>query len=310
MHVRKYIKLLSTPKAFLNQLWIVVMVNVLNVGRLFLSDNIYLRIKYRYKVGKGKIDFDHPVTYNEKMQWIKMHDRKEVYHRMVDKIEAKAFISETVGADYVVPTICTWNAPEDISLDQLPDKFILKNTFDSGTYSICSDKKTFSIENAIQKLNSTRGKDYYLYSREWPYKGLSQRVIAEPLLSNSNGFPLVDYKFMTCSGVPRLLFILSERDKRDHAYQNIFDMDGNPVPYGQYGYESNPNVPALPQNFALMQQLARKLSENTYCLRVDFYEVDGKPYVGELTFFDNGGFSKFTDSTIDNLWGSWINLPH
>lgn len=309
MDIKKYLSLLRTPKLFLAQLRNLVLCNILRFGRFFLPDKIYLRIKYIYIGGEGHLDFKHPRTYNEKMQWIKMNDRKEIYHSMVDKVEAKSFIAEKIGPEYCIPTICIWNSISEIDLSKLPDSFIIKNTFDSGTFSLCRDKKTFCIKEAIDRLNSTRGKDYSLYSREWPYRGLKQRVLVEPLLNASDNQLLVDYKLMTFSGVPKLLFVLTERGVRETPYQDIFDMNGRLVGYNQSGYINNPETPSLPHNFILMQDLARKLSVGTFCLRVDFYEVNGRVYVGELTFFDNGGFSLFNAREIDELWGNWIHLP-
>lgn len=273
-----------------------------------LSDELYLRIAYRRHTGR-RLHLNPPVLFSEKMQWLKLHDRKEIYHTMVDKAEAKRFIAEHVGEQYVIPTLGVWERFEDIDFDLLPERFIIKCTHDSGSYYICRDKKWLDKEAVRSRLMENFNLDYYYKGgREWPYKGLKPRIIAEPLLANRNGKELTDYKFFCLTGVPVMMHTMTERNS-GHAYNDVFDMEGKLIEVNQQGYTNNPTTPALPCCFREMQELARALARDTYQLRVDFYEVDNRAYVGELTFFDSSGFAPFTPERYERLYGDLIKLP-
>jgi hypothetical protein len=273
-----------------------------------LPDKMFIKCKYRL-LHKKRLRLKHPKLFTEKLQWIKLYDRKPIYHKMVDKIEMKKFVSDLIGPDYVIPTLGIWNHPEEIDLESLPKKFILKNTFDSGTYSICTDKENFDLAAAKQRLLKTWKYDYSIYSREWPYRGLEKRTFAEPLIDDGKGDYLTDYKIYTFNGEPKLMYITSNRGSKDGLCIDFYDEKGQHVEISQRGYNNNPNTPQLPVHYQEMLGFARILSKDTYHLRVDFYEIGDKIYVGELTFFDGGGFFKFNDEKYDELLGSWIHLP-
>lgn len=273
-----------------------------------LSDELYLRIAYRRHTGR-RLHLNPPVLFTEKLQWLKLNDRKEIYHTMVDKAEAKRFIAERVGQQYVIPTLGVWERFEDIEFDLLPEQFIIKCTHDSGSYYICRDKTRLDKKAVRSRLMENFNLDYYYKGgREWPYKGLKPRIIAEPLLANRNGKELMDYKFFCLTGVPVMMHTMTERNS-GHAYNDVFDMEGRLMEVNQQGYTNNPTTPALPCCFREMQELARALARDTYQLRVDFYEVDNRVYVGELTFFDSSGFAPFTPRSYERHYGDLIMLP-
>lgn len=271
------------------------------------DDRLFVLIKGFYRTGR-LLNVRQPRTFQEKLQWIKLHDRKEIYHRMVDKEEMKAYVRERVGEGHTVPTLGCWNSFDDIEWESLPDSFVLKNTYDSGSYILCRDKSTFDRQEARRKLEKGGYRDYYKESREWPYKGLSHRIIAEPLLNDGNGEWLTDYKFYTFNGEPRLFYITSGRGSREGLKETFFDMEGNVMDLSQKGYKPADPLPPLPRHLKEMAAMARNLAQGTLHLRVDFYEVGDKVCCGELTFFDGGGFALFVPDKWNRELGDWIDL--
>src|SRR4051812_46457707 len=160
----------------------------------WLPDKIYLRMLYRIRM-KKKLNWKNPKTFNEKLQWLKLHDRQQKYNSMVDKYEAKQYVSDRIGSEYIIPTYGVWDSFEEINFDMLPDQFVLKCTHDCGGLVICRDKNTFDIEKAREKITKCLKRNYYYHTREWPYKGVKPRVIAEKYMEDSSSVVLKDYKF-------------------------------------------------------------------------------------------------------------------
>lgn len=298
-------------KAITNPKWFAI--NLLNRYASFISnDKRYIKWKFWLTFGE-KCNLDNPKTFQEKLQWIKLHDRKPIYHAMVDKYDAKKFVAEKVGEEYVIPTLGVWDRFEDIDFDTLPNQFIIKNTYDSGTYYICKDKSKVDVSEIRKRLmidHSSRKVDYYLFSREWPYKGLKHRIIAEPLLKD-NSYPyLRDFKFYCFNGEPKLFYITSDKGGDLPTRQDFFDISGNHLEIQDQHYTNNPiKSPDLPQNLSKMVEMCRILAKDTYHLRVDYYEINGHIYCGEFTFFEAGGFCKFTPEKYNRILGDWIKLP-
>lgn len=274
-----------------------------------LNDKIYIKFKFLIRVGYLP-NLKKPRTFQEKLQWIKLNDRKEIYHQMVDKLKVKDFIAQRLGEGYTFPTIGIWNSFDKIDFDNLPNKFVLKCTHDSGSYFICQDKSTLDKEDARKKLLVNFKKDYYIKSREFPYKGLTPRIIAEPLIQDNKYPDLRDFKFMCFNGEPKLFYITSNNQKRRGYNIDYFDLQGNHLKIEKSGNPNNvQNRPSIPEKLKEMITIAKKLAKNTYFLRVDFYEVDYRIYVGELTFFDFAGFGKFKPENYNKILGDWIELP-
>lgn len=275
-----------------------------------LSDKAYLSIMYRANFGT-KLNWKNPKTYNEKLQWLKLYDRNPVYSTMVDKYDAKQFVAERIGSQYVVPLLAgPWDSFDEIDFDALPDQFVLKTTHDCGGVWICKDKQNLDKSKAKAFLNKHLNNNYYINGREWPYKNVKPRIFAEKYLAKLEDDDLWDYKFFCFDGVPKLMFIASERQCQIRETKfDFFDMDYNHLPIINGHPNSQYPIPK-PENFELMKDLAASLSEGIPHLRVDFYECDNKLYLGELTFFHWGGFVPFEPQEWDEKIGSWINLPN
>lgn len=274
----------------------------------FLPDKAYLSILYRAKFGK-KIHWKAPKTFNEKLQWLKVYDHNPVYTTMVDKFEAKQFAAQRIGEQYVVPLLAgPWERFDQIDFDALPDQFVLKTTHDCGGVLICKDKSSFDRHAAKEFLEKHLKRDYYSTGREWPYKNVKPRIFAEAFLAELED-DLRDYKFFCFDGVPKLMFIASERQSKEQETKfDFFDMDFNHLPIIN-GHPNSPNPISRPENFEKMKELAAVLSKGIPHLRVDFYECSGRLYLGEMTFSHWGGLVPFEPEEWDEKLGSWIKLP-
>lgn len=273
-----------------------------------LPDKAYLSIIYRAKLGR-RLDWKHPKTYNEKLQWLKVYDRKSIYNIMVDKYEAKHFASERIGHQYVVPVLGgPWKSFDEIDFDSLPEQFVLKTTHDCGGVLICKNKMQLDISAARAFIEKHLDSNYYLNCREWPYKDIEPRIFAEKYLSDLED-DLRDYKFFCFDGVPKLMFIASERQNQEQETKfDFFDMDFNHLPIIN-GHPNADYTIAKPANFECMKELAAVLSAGVPHVRVDFYESNGQLYLGELTFSHWGGFVPFEPAGWDEIIGSWLVLP-
>ena len=273
----------------------------------FVPDKWYVKLEYRCLMGK-RLDLKHPKTFNEKLQWLKIYDRRPEYTTMVDKYAVKQYVADRIGEQYVIPTLGVWDRPEQIEWDSLPDKFVLKCTHNSGGLVICKDKKKLDKDAAIKKLSDALERDYYLASREWPYKNVPRRIIAEQYLEDATIEDLRDYKFFCFNGKMRVFKIDFDR-QTDHK-ANYFDRNGKLLPYGEKVCPPQKDKQLeIPQNLEEMIKFVEKLSETLPFGRIDFYNVNGKVFFGEITLFPAGGFGAFTDEKFDNELGRYIKLP-
>ncbi|MBQ8529368.1 MAG: glycosyl transferase [Clostridia bacterium] len=268
-----------------------------------LPDKTYLKLA-AYASGL-KINLDNPRTYNEKLQWLKLHNRKPEYTRMVDKYEAKRYVAEKIGEEYIIPTLGVWDKFEDIDFDSLPDSFVLKCTHDSGGLVICYDKAKLDLDYAKNKINKSLKQNYYWRGREWPYKNVKPRIIAEKFMVDGESECLTDYKFFCFGGEPK--FMYRSMDKAKDPRTDFFDMDYNRLDMRMRDPNSD-TVPPMPECFEEMKRLSRILSAGIPHLRVDFYEIGGKIYFGELTFYHCGGFVKIQPEEWMTILGDWIDL--
>lgn len=277
-----------------------------------LPDKLYLSLLYRAAFAK-KLNWEDPGTFSEKLQWLKLHDRNDAYTDMVDKYAAKQFVAQRIGSEYVIPVVGgPWKHPDEINYDTLPDQFVLKTNHDCGGVLICRDKSSFDKKAARAFLLQHLKRKYYLHCREWPYKNVQPLIFAETYLKEENSTAEVrDYKFFTFNGEPKLMYIASGRDyekkEKQVVYADFFDMNFNHVDL-KIDHENAPLCPAKPQNFEIMVETAGRLAQGTKHLRVDFYEVGGRLYSGELTFFHCGGLHPFITEQWDTVMGDWICL--
>lgn len=272
------------------------------------SDERFLRFYYPIIMGKP-LHLSNPKTFSEKLQWLKLYDRREIYTTMVDKAAAKALIAERVGVQHVIPALGVWDCFDQIPFDALPDRFVLKCTHDSGGMVVCRDKAAFDFEAARTKLERHLYRPYYKNFREWPYKDVPPRILAEECLIEdpaAGPAPLTDYKFFCFNGEPRLMYI--SQDRSESVTTTFFDMEYRHLPVRMKDPPA-PVPPPKPVCFDEMKALAAALSAGIPHLRVDFYYIDGTVYVGELTFFHNAGFVSISPPEWERTLGDWIELP-
>lgn len=271
------------------------------------ADERYLKLLYRTRIGRP-LDLENPSTFNEKLQWLKIHDRNPLYTKLVDKYEVKEWVAERIGAEHVVPTLGVWDSFDDIDFDALPERFVLKCTHDSGGLAICRDRATFDIAAARRKIERSLASNYYWSGREWPYKNVKPRIIAEEYLDPDAGAcDLTDYKFMCFGGSARCLFTCTGRADGDLRV-DFFDMDWNRMPFTRH-YPNSDVPPDAPQGLREMASLSERLAEQLPFVRVDFYEVAGRAYFGEMTFYPGSGLEEFDPEEWDEMLGSWLELP-
>ena len=276
-----------------------------------IPDEMYLKLEYKFHVGK-RLNLKNPQTFNEKLQWLKLNDRKAIYTIMVDKVEARDYIAERIGEQYLIPLIGVWENPDDIDFDSLPDQFVLKCNHNSGKgMCICKDKSKINIDKVKQELKEGLAENYYLHGREWPYKDVPRRIIGEQYMVDESGNGLKDYKVLCFNGEPKLIELHMGRFT-NHQTQDFYDTNWNKTTISQSGlscYQITNDVFPRPAVLEEMLRLSRTLSEGILHIRVDWYIVNGKLYFGELTFFDGAGFDPFDNPADDLMLGSWITLP-
>lgn len=273
----------------------------------WLPDKMYLRLMFRFKMGY-KLDLKHPKTYSEKLMWLKLNDHKPEYTTLVDKYAVKKHVAEIIGEQYVIPTLGVWDKPEDIEWDSLPEQFVLKTTHGGGNTGvvICKDKATFDKEKAVAKLRESLKQDIYRTLREWPYKNVPRRILAEKFIEAENN-DLPDYKFFCFDGEVKALFIGTERGTGNVKF-DYFDADFNHLDLVQTHPMSGKQI-EKPACFEEMKEVASNLSKGIPHVRIDLYEVKGKVYFGEYTFYHHGGCVPFHPQKWDDIFGSWIQLP-
>ena len=276
---------------------------------VILPDPIYLRLIYYLYIGK-RLHIKSPKTFNEKLQWLKLHDRNPEYTTMVDKVEAKNWVAERIGEQYIIPTLGVWDRVEDIDFDALPDQFVLKTNHDSGGVVICKDKNKLDRSLARKKLAKSLKRDFYAYGREWPYKNVPHKILAEQFISSSaveHTDDIPDYKFMCFNGRVECCFVCTDRNSQDGLKVTFFDRSWRLMPFMRHYPASQKEIPR-PHNHDKMIELVEKLSVGLKCVRVDFYEVGDAIYFGEMTFYPGSGFEEFSPEEWDYKLGQLIKL--
>lgn len=274
----------------------------------YMSDETYIRRMFKARLGYN-VSLDNPKTFNEKLQWLKLHDRQLIYSDMVDKYEAKKYIGNIIGEEYIIPTYAVWERYEDIDFEALPNKFVLKCTHDSGGLVICENKKSFEKEKARKKITSSLKRNYFYNSREWPYKNVRPRIIAEKYMLDTNLKELRDYKIFCFNGKAKFFKVDFDRFTDHHA--NYYDV--NTLRLLPFGETKCPpvvdRVIDIPDTLPKMIELAEKISSEFSFLRIDFYSVDSEIYFGEVTFFPASGFGRFVPEEWDRKIGEMLHLP-
>ncbi len=272
-------------------------------------DKLYLSWRYFIIFGK-RINWKNPQTYNEKLQWLKIYDRNPLYAIMADKYLVKDYVAKILGNEYIIPTIGVWDRPEDIDWETLPEQFVLKCNHNSGTgMVICKDKSQLDITKVVVGLKRGLKENYFIYNREWPYKNIPRKIIAEKFMVDEKYGELRDYKFFCFDGEVKFMFIATNRSQGEHAVRfDFFDADFNhlKVLHGHPNADIKPEKPSL---FEEMKVIAAKLSKDIPSSRIDLYEINGKIFFGEITFSHWGGFMPFEPEEWDKKFGDYITLP-
>ena len=272
-----------------------------------LSDEEYLKRMFKARMGY-ELDLNHPQTYNEKLQWLKLYDRNPIYTTMVDKFAVKSYVASIIGEQFIIPTLGVWDSFEDVDFDSLPNQFVFKCTHDSGGVIIVKDKKKMNLRAVKKKINRSINRNYYYYGREWPYKDVKPRIIAEQYLTDESGFELKDYKIHVFSGIPKLIQVDYGRFSKHK--RNIYNCEWEYLDLA-IQYPSDPDIHIRrPEKLDEMLQIAKRLSDGIPYLRVDLYSVVDRILFGELTFYHGSGYESIVPKSFDSEMGSWIRLPN
>lgn len=273
----------------------------------WMSDEEFLKKEFYLAMGKP-LNLENPQTFNEKLQWLKIHNRKPEYTTMVDKYAAKQYVADKIGSQYIIPTLGVWDHFDDIDFGTLPDQFVLKCTHDSGGLVICKDKAKLDKKAAKKMIEHCLRRKYYYVHREWPYKDVKPRIIAEKYMTNDANEDMRNYKLMCYDGKVKATFVCSNRFSKDGLKVTFYDTDWKRMPFERH-YPARKTEVAKPKTYDEMVTLAEQLAQNIPFIRADFYEICGKTYFGELTFFPECGFDEFSPEEWDKTLGDWIELP-
>lgn len=287
------------------------------ISRFVKDDETYLKWKYFANLHKWP-NLENPQTYNEKMQWLKIHYHNPLTTRLVDKYEVKSYVEEKLGPGHTFPLLGVWDSPDDIDFDKLPNQFVLKCNHNSSGLVICKDKtngiivkgksddKTnMSYEQVRSYLTDSLNKEFFHVYREWPYKDVKRKIIAEKYMQQSDGSELNDYKFLCFDGEPRYVWTGTNYTP---THFDIYSTDWKNQ-HVAWGYDMYPGDLKKPERFDEMLDIARKLSAGFPHVRIDLYNIDGTIYLGEFTFFTWAGFCKLEPEEWDLKLGELIKLP-
>lgn len=264
-------------------------------------------LEKRYEEITGeKMDIYHPVTYSQKIQWLKLYDPNPMRSQLTDKVLVREWIKEKIGEKFLIPVYGVYDKPEDIDFDKLPNSFVIKTNHSSGWNIVVKDKKIFNVKNACKKINKWLSLDYSFWTEYEPhYSKIKRKILVEKYMEDSKG-ELVDYKFLCFDGKPKFVWV--DYDRFSNHRRNVYDMDWNLQPWSQYTYE-NYGGGAKPLNFEQMKEVASKLCKGFIHVRVDLYNIDGQIYFGEMTFTNGSGFEQLYPKEYEKKIGDLIKLP-
>ena len=268
----------------------------------WMSDERYIKMLYKATMHKP-LDFSNPVTFNEKLQWLKIHDHNPDYIGWVDKLEAKKRISTILGEKYVVPTYGVWSNAKDILFDELPKKVVLKCNHDQGSVMIIDNTDIISKDQVIKFFNSRLSRSPYPGTREYAYKFITPFVFAEKYLEKS----IIDYKFYCFNGEPRFLYC-GQGLTADHSLKiDFYDTNWNIMPFYRTDYMRLGNIPK-PKCLVEMIEISKLLSKGVPFVRIDLFEVNEQIYFSEFTLCPASGFMPFVPEEYDQIVGDWLDL--
>lgn len=271
------------------------------------SDKCYLKSLY-YLIFGEQLNLKNPKKFNEKLQWLKLYNRKQEYVDLVDKIKVKDYVAGIIGKQYIIPTLGIWEKFDDIDFSTLPDKFVIKCNHDSGNVVICRDKLKFDIDKAKSIITNYLNSDYYLRGREWPYKKVKRRIFIEKFIEDMSNEDLIDFKFYCFKGIPKFCQVIRNRNSEETI--DFYDMDWKLQNFVGLtpGINNSTDLIWKPRNFEEMRTIAETISKGHPFVRVDLYNISGQIYFGEITFFPASGFGKFTPEIYNYKIGDLIEL--
>lgn len=273
-----------------------------------VNDQTFLEKAFQSKLER-ELDWNVPATFNEKLQYLKLYDRRPEYTRMVDKYKVREYITEKLGAQYLIPLIGVWDDPEKIDFSVLPEQFVLKCNHNSGLgMCICKDKSKLNIRKVKAGLRKGLRQNYYLTGREWPYKNVPRRIIAEQFMQSDAG-GLTDYKIHCFNGEPKLILVCKDRFAPTGLTEDFYTPQWEHLDLRRPTHPNATEPMAKPDELDQLLEFSRILSKDIPFLRVDFYIVEGHVYFSELTFFSASGFEKFEPEEWDQTLGDWLKLP-
>lgn len=276
---------------------------------------IYLKLLFRLKMGY-RLDLKNPKTFSEKLQWLKLYNRKPEYTKMVDKATVKDYVADIIGSEYIIPTIGIWNTPDEIDFEQLPNQFVLKTTHGGGSSGvvICKDKTNFDTKAARKKMARSMKQDIWHVLKEWPYKDVKPRIIAETYMESSPDVnDLIDYKWYCFNGEPKYCQVIQDRKKKETI--DFFDTEWNHQDFVGLIPASGPTigsasiVPLRPKNLDIQIEIARKLAQGMPFSRIDLYEINDKEFFGEITLYPASGLGIFKPDQYNEILGKMLTLP-
>lgn len=277
-----------------------------------MPDEKYLKKLYKAKLGKD-LNLDNPQTFNEKLQWLKLYYRRPELTMMADKYAVRPYIAEKIGEEHLVPLLGVWDSADDIDFDKLPDQFVLKCNHNSGLgMCICKDKSTLDIQKAREQLRKGLAEDYSVVSREWQYKDIPRKIIAEKYMKDSlqnEKTGIINYKVSCFNGEPKYVYVSRNTVGKKNDCLSLLTPDWQDAPFYHGRYEAFEKLPPKPVNYEKMLEYSKILSENIPYVRVDFYEIESRLYFSELTFMVASGFTRYEPEGTDELIGSWLTLP-
>ena len=273
-----------------------------------IPDKMYLKIAFRLALGYS-LDLNNPKTFNEKLQWLKLYDRRPEYVTMVDKYRVRKYISDTIGDEYLIPLLGVWKNANDIDFDVLPEQFVLKCNHDSGSVIICKDKSKLNRKSVVKRLNKALKNSGYWFGREWPYKNVKPCIIAEKYMTDSTYSDLLDYKIHSFNGVPQVVLVCSGRFSKDGLHEDFFTADWKKIDLKRPDHPTSDQNISKPDELKEMLKIAETISRDISFVRTDFYIVNKKLYFGEITLYPAAGFERFVPGKYDKIFGDWIKLP-
>lgn len=273
------------------------------------DDKQYLTRMFKKRMGY-ELDIENPKTFNEKLQWLKVNERQDILPLLTDKYLVREYIREKFGEQYLIPLLFVTEDYREITDDNIPNEnCIIKTNCGSHDYYIIRNKKEVDIEILQNRYKDLLDSNYYYKGREWNYKNINPCIIIEKLLEDKNGKIPNDYKLTFFNG--ELQFVYCSIDREGDNYRKIYDPNWNPMDFSMgHSLEEYKQFPDIepPKSLNDMIRIGKEIAKELPYVRVDFYDVDGKLYCGEITLYHGSGFDKFYPEKYDRIWGERLKL--